>query len=113
LTIKKQCQETGKNAPQPFDLILMRTSLERRRPRREPQIILKTDERSIHLEVCIARAQAERLVDVSFGLLGATGENLGETDLFMGGAQISIQGQRLLAFGNALSSTIGIDLNFA
>jgi hypothetical protein len=61
----------------------------------------------------IARREAERLVDVGLGFPAATEKKLRPTDENMSVCQISIQGQRLLAFGDALGCTVCLDVDDA
>ena len=64
-----------------------------------------------HVGRRIARAQAERLVNVSLGFLGATGKDLAKSDEGMSVGEIAIQRQRVLAFGDALERALRQDLN--
>ena len=47
-------------------------------------------ERQPEIDECIARTEAERLLDMSLGFLAATGDVFGETDLTVSVGQISI-----------------------
>ena len=57
----------------------------------------------------VARREAKRLVFMSFGLFGAAGEYLGETDVAVSGGQVRIQRQCPLEFGNALVRALGLN----
>ena len=61
----------------------------------------------------IAGREAEGLLDMGLGLLGSTEKALGHTDAGMRHGQISIQRQRLLAFGNTLGRSRRIDMHIA
>ena len=61
----------------------------------------------------IARREAKRLVDMGLGLLAATEKIFGKTDERVRAGQISIQRQRLLAFGDALSRAVRKNLDDA
>jgi hypothetical protein len=64
-----------------------------------------------HVSRWVARAQAERLANVSLGFLGATGKYLAESDVGMSVGEISIQRQRMLTFSDALKRALRQDLN--
>ncbi len=49
----------------------------------------------------IARAEAQRLGNVSLGFFGATDKNLTKSDNAVGRGKISIELQRMFAFGDA------------
>ena len=55
----------------------------------------------------IARTEAQGLGNVSLSIFGATDRNLAKSDDGMGVGEISIQRQRMLAFGDALRSALG------
>ena len=55
----------------------------------------------------IARTEAQGLGNVSLGFFGATDKNLSKSDSGMGAGEISIQRQRMFAFGDALRSALG------
>ena len=59
----------------------------------------------------IARAEAQGLENMSLGLFGATDESLTESDTGVGRGEISVQRQRVLAFGDALCSALGVDVD--
>src|SRR5271165_3993935 len=61
----------------------------------------------------VAGAQAQRLLDVSLGLLGLAEEKLAVADLRVRGGQISIELQRPLARPDALRGAIGMHLDYA
>ena len=61
----------------------------------------------------IARAQSKRLVNVSFSLFGATGEDLAKADEGVRVSKIVVQRQRVLAFGDPLDGALRQDLNVA
>src|ERR1700691_4145079 len=54
----------------------------------------------------ITRAEAHRLDNVSLGFFGATDKNLANADKGIRVGEISIQRQRVLAFGDALHSAL-------
>ena len=49
----------------------------------------------------VARAEGQRLLNVSLRVFGATDKNLSQADLGMGVGEISVQRQRIFAFGDA------------
>src|ERR1700722_12197210 len=55
----------------------------------------------------IARTEAQRLGNVSLVFFGATDKNLSKTDSGMGLDKISVQRQRMFAFGDAARSALG------
>ena len=55
----------------------------------------------------IARAEAQGLGNVSLRFFGATDKNLTKSDRGMGAGEISIQRQRMFAFGDALRGALG------
>src|SRR3984957_6627925 len=65
--------------------------------------------REIHPKVSrhIARAESYGLADMSLGLFCATDENLTVSDKGMGVGEVSIDLQRMFAFGDALPSAPG------
>ena len=59
----------------------------------------------------IARTEAQGLGNVSLGFFGATDKNLTTSDNGMGVGEISIQRQRMFAFGDALCGALGQDVD--
>ena len=55
----------------------------------------------------IARTEAERLGNVGLRFFGAPDKNLAESDSSVGIGKISIQRQRMFAFGDALRGALG------
>ena len=55
----------------------------------------------------IARAEPQGLSDVSVRFISATDENLAQSDRGVGRGEISIEFQRMLTFGDALSRALG------
>jgi hypothetical protein len=61
----------------------------------------------------IARTKAQGLGNVSLRFLGATDEYLTSSDYCMGVGEISIQRQRVLTFGNAPCSPLGVYIDYS
>ena len=61
----------------------------------------------------VAGAEAQRLLDVTLGLLGLAEEKLAVADLRVRDSQVSIQVQRPLARSDALRGAIGMHLDHA
>src|SRR5271157_575731 len=59
----------------------------------------------------IARAQAQRLGDVSLRFFGATDKVLATSDSGMGAGEIWVQPQGIFALGDALGSAVGVNLD--
>ena len=59
----------------------------------------------------VARTEAQGLHNVSLGFFGATDKNLAKSYNGMGVGEISIQRQRMLAFGDALRGALGEHLD--
>ncbi len=49
----------------------------------------------------IARAQPQRILDVTRSLFGAANKILGQSDICMGSGEIPVQRERSIKFGNA------------
>ena len=61
-------------------------------------------------EIFVPGTETERLLDMGLGFLEASDNNLGETDDYVSVAQVRVQRQRPLTFGNSLRGAVGVDL---
>ena len=61
----------------------------------------------------IARAQPQRILDVTRSLFATAHKILGQSDIRMGGSEIPVDRKRSLDFGNALRGPVGVDVNGA
>ena len=61
----------------------------------------------------IARAQPQRILDVTRSLFAAANKIFGQSDIGVGGGEIPVDRKRSLDFGNALRGPVGVDVDDA
>src|SRR5271165_5061349 len=71
----------------------------------------QSSEHAPEVDIPVAGTEAQRLLDVSLGLLGLTEEKLDVANLRVRGSQVSIEFQRPLAGADALKAAIGMHLD--